>query len=60
MTTSELAGYRQNLERALGADVSAESWPTRDVLQKRLEAVLAEQDDRRRIAHTRSYGYPAV
>ncbi|HEY6314385.1 MAG TPA: hypothetical protein VIY52_26815 [Streptosporangiaceae bacterium] len=51
MTTGELSGYRQNLERALSADVSAGNWPTREQLQKRLEAVLEEQDERRRIAH---------
>jgi hypothetical protein len=46
MTTHELSGYRCNLEREiqrLPADVGAD-------LRRRLDDVLAEEDDRRRIA----------
>lgn len=50
MTTSELSGYRRNLEREikrLPADARAD-------LQRRLDNVLAEQADRRRIARANS------
>ncbi len=50
MTTYELTGYRRNLERALSGEVS-EDGPTRAQLQTRLDAVLAEQDERERIRH---------
>ena len=59
MTTSELAGYRRNLERAIGAEVGPESAGTR-LLRTRLESVLAEQADRKRIASTGSYGYESL
>ena len=59
MTTTELAGYRRNLERAIGTEVGQESAQTR-LLRTRLEAVLAEEADRKRIASTGSYGYPSM
>jgi len=60
MTSSEIDGYRRNLQNALSADAGAENSATREVLRKRLADVLEEQADRRRIATTGSYGYPAV
>ena len=49
MTTSELAEYRSDLEEALALDTLPPLYAPRDVLQKRLDAVLAEQADRERI-----------
>ena len=47
LTTWELAAYRANLEAGLaGASVDG---PTRTQLQTRLDAVLAEVEDRERI-----------
>lgn len=49
MTTSELAEYRSNLEEVLALDTLPPLYAPRDVLQARLDAVLAEQADRERI-----------
>ncbi len=46
MTTSELAEYRQSLETALGLPTLPALYASREELQKRLGAVLAEQDER--------------
>ena len=45
MTTHELSGYRRNLERAIPGLPEADS----AVLRRKLDDVLAEEDDRRRI-----------
>jgi hypothetical protein len=51
MTTYELRDYRQELERAITFfDTQDPVPPTRDRLQARLDEVLAEQDDRTRLA----------
>jgi hypothetical protein len=51
LTTFELAGYRRQLESALAFfDTQDPVPPARDDLQARLDAVLAEQDDREKIA----------
>lgn len=51
MTTSELSGYRRQLESAIAFfDRQDPVPPARDRLQATLDAVLAEQDDRARIA----------
>ena len=48
LTTFELRDYRRNLERAIkGISPGA---PVQAVLQRKLDAVVAEQDDRARIA----------
>jgi hypothetical protein len=48
MTTYELRDYRRELERAIkGISVDA---PLQANLQRRLDAVMAEQEDRARIA----------
>ena len=60
MTTHELAGYRRNLERAIGPEVVGEEPAETRLLRTRLDAVLAEEEDRRRIASTGSYGYPSL
>ncbi len=49
MTTYELAGYRSNLERALSAEALPEGGPSPAQLRKRLDVVLAEQQERERI-----------
>jgi hypothetical protein len=49
LTTSELAEYRDDLETALALDTLPPLYAPRDVLQGRLDAVLAEQADRERI-----------
>ena len=46
MTTSELAEYRQSLERALGLETLPPLYASREELQKRLDAVAAEEDER--------------
>jgi len=51
MTTGELAEYRQSLEEALGLPTLPPLYAPREELQKRLDAVLAEQDERARIRH---------
>jgi hypothetical protein len=51
LTTFELGGYRRELERAIAFfDGKNPAPPARDELQARLDAVLAEQESRRRIA----------
>ena len=52
MTTYELRDYRHQLERAIAFFTSKDPVPAvRDDLQAELDAVLAEQDERRRLAH---------
>jgi hypothetical protein len=46
LTTYELRDYRRDLEQAL----ATLGPPARDQLQARLDEVLAEQNDRRRLA----------
>jgi hypothetical protein len=51
LTTFELSGYRRELERAIaGFDTKNPSPTARADLQTRLDALLAEQDDRVRLA----------
>ena len=51
MTTFELRGYRRDLERAIALfDRQDPLPPTCRRLQARLDAVLAEQDERARLA----------
>jgi len=51
MTTGELAGYRRQLESAIAFfDRKTPVPPARGRLQASLDAVLAEQDQRARIA----------
>ena len=51
LATFELAGYRRQLESALACFDSTEPVPpARGDLQARLDAVIAEQDDRARLA----------
>lgn len=51
MTTYELRDYRHDLERAI-ALLNAQDPvpPARDTVQAKLDAVIAEQDDRARLA----------
>ena len=52
MTTYELRDYRHQLERAITFFASKDPIPAvRDDLQAKLDAVLAEQDERMRLAH---------
>ncbi|MGH3187363.1 MAG: hypothetical protein ACRDOL_08920 [Streptosporangiaceae bacterium] len=52
MTTYELRDYRRQLESAIAFfDRTNSVPPARGVLQASLDAVLAEQDQRARIAH---------
>lgn len=52
MTTFELRDYRHQLERAIAFfDGKDPVPPVRAVLRARLDAVLAEQDERARLAH---------
>jgi len=52
LTTFELRDYRRRLEVAIAlASTQDPVAPGRAVLQARLSDVLAEQDDRARIAH---------
>lgn len=54
MTTSELAGYRRQLESAIAFfDRQTAVPPARGRLQTALDAVLAEQDERARITKSR-------
>lgn len=54
MTTGELAGYRRELESAIAFfDKQTPAPPARDRLQASLDAVVAEQDERARIAKSR-------
>ena len=51
MATYELRGYRRQLESAIAYfDTKHPVLPARGYLQARLDAVLAEQDDRARLA----------
>jgi len=51
MTTYELRDYRRDLERAIAFfNRQAPVPPARDRLQARLDDVIAEQDDRARLA----------
>jgi hypothetical protein len=51
LTTFELRDYRRQLEGAIAfLDRQAPVSPARDRLQARLDDVLAEQDDRARLA----------
>jgi hypothetical protein len=52
MTTYELRDYRHQLERAIAFFDSKDPVPAvRDDLRAELDAVLAEQDERVRLAH---------
>ena len=52
LTTFELRDYRHQLERAIAFfDGEDPVPPARAVLRARLDAVLAEQDERARLAH---------
>ena len=52
MTTYELRDYRRQLEQAIAFfDKQAPVPPARGLLQASLDAVLAEQDERMRLAH---------
>jgi hypothetical protein len=54
MTTFELRDYQRQLEGAIKFfDKQDPVPPARDQLQAKLDAVLAEQEDRVRIAHAR-------
>jgi hypothetical protein len=54
MTTYELRDYRRELESAIAFfDRQDQVPPARDRLQASLDAVLAEQEERARIAHAR-------
>ncbi|MGH3186353.1 MAG: hypothetical protein ACRDOL_03595 [Streptosporangiaceae bacterium] len=51
LTTYELADYRSQLENALACFGKTDPLPpSRDDLHARLDAVIAEQDDRARLA----------
>lgn len=51
LTTYELRDYRRELEKAIAFFVGQDPLPpVQVVMQARLDAVIAEQDDRRRIA----------
>jgi hypothetical protein len=51
MTTYELRDYRRQLESAIASfDKQDPAPPARDRLHAKLDAVLAEQDDRARLA----------
>jgi hypothetical protein len=50
MTTFEISAYKRNLEHALSLPtLPASCWLPREQLQKQLDAVLAEQDERAHI-----------
>jgi hypothetical protein len=51
LTTFELRDYRRRLETAIALASTDSAAPVRVGLQARLGDVLAEQDDRVRIAH---------
>jgi len=54
LTTSELREYRRQLEQAIAFfDRQDPGPPARDRLQASLDGVLAEQEERARIAHAR-------
>ena len=52
LTTYELAGYRKDLQRAIAFfDRKTPVPAARGALQAKLDAVIAEQDERERIRH---------
>ena len=51
MTTSELTKRRRDLEQAL--TTSPPGAPSQAILRRQLDEVIAEQDERTRIRHTR-------
>jgi hypothetical protein len=51
MTTYELAEFRSDLETALGLPTLPPYYAPREVLEKRLAEVLAEQAEREQIRH---------
>jgi hypothetical protein len=53
MTTYELKNYRQDLETALSMETLPPVYESREVLQQRLDDVVAEQDERARIRRAR-------
>jgi hypothetical protein len=53
MTTTELAEYRQSLETALGLPTLPPLYASREELQKRLDAVATEEDERERLRRAR-------
>lgn len=53
LTTFELRDYRARLERALAFSMKNPVPPARDQLQDALDAVLAEEEDRQRLADAR-------
>lgn len=54
LTTAELRGYRARLESALASlSVKNPVRPARDHLQDAIDAVLAEEQDRKRLADAR-------
>ena len=54
LTTYELRDYRHALEQAIAASGSGHpGYPAQAVLQARLDAVIAEQDDRAQLARAR-------
>ena len=53
MVTWELAEYREALEGALALDPLPSYCPPREMLQRHLDAVLAEQDERAAIRHAK-------
>jgi len=56
MVTWELAEYRSDLEEALALDTLPPLYAPREVLEKRLADVLAEQAERERIRHAKPDG----
>jgi hypothetical protein len=54
LTTYELRDFRRQLERAIACFDTQDPVPSaRDDLQARLDAVLAEEESRARLAHAR-------
>jgi len=53
MVTWELAEFREALESALGLPTLPSHYASRDHLQQRLDAVVAEQEERLRIRHAK-------
>jgi len=53
MVTWEIAEYRRSLEEALALDPLPPYYLPREVLQKHLDAVLAEQAEREAIRHAK-------
>jgi hypothetical protein len=59
MVTWELTEYRAELERVLGLPELPPIYLPREQLQKQLDAVVAEQDERARIRHAKPEPEPA-